>query len=191
MNSLCVFCGSSPGANGAYASAARAFGELLAANHITLVFGGGKVGLMGQLANSVLANGGTAIGVIPEALVRKEVAHESLTAMHVVKNMHDRKAMMYNLSDGFVVLPGGTGTLDEMFEVFTWMQLGMLVKPLGLLNVGGYFDHLTAFLSHSVAERFLTPEHLAMLITERDQHVLLQRLQTAKPPSTEKWIDKP
>ena len=191
MTSLCVFCGSSPGANGAYASAARAFGELLAANHITLVFGGGKVGLMGQLANSVLANGGTAIGVIPEALVRKEVAHESLTAMHVVKNMHDRKAMMYNLSDGFVVLPGGTGTLDEMFEVFTWMQLGMLVKPLGLLNVGGYFDHLTAFLSHSVAERFLTPKHLAMLITERDQHVLLQRLQTAKPPSTEKWIDKP
>lgn len=189
MTSLCVFCGSSPGANGAYAQAARELGTLLAEQNITLVFGGGKIGLMGYLADAVLHHGGKAVGVIPEALVQKELAHESLTALHIVKNMHDRKALMYKLADGFVVLPGGAGTLDEFFEVFTWTQLGLLLKPLGLLNVDGYFDHLAAFLRHAVAERFLTLHHLDMLIVDERAASLLQRLRTASPYLLDKWID--
>lgn len=190
MNSLCVFCGSSPGANGAYAEAARAFGTLLARRGITLVFGGGKVGLMGHLADAVLAHGGTAVGVIPEALVRKEVAHEALTAMHVVKTMHERKALMYELSDAFVALPGGTGTLDELFEVITWNQLGYLTKPVGMLNVNGYFDALGAFLHHTVAERFVRAEHITMLHAEENPERLLARLTSPPIPSPDKWIDR-
>lgn len=190
MNSICVFCGSSPGANGAYAEAARAFGALLATNNITLIYGGGKVGLMGQLADSVLKNGGDAIGVIPETLFKKEVAHESLTKLHIVENMHVRKALMYELSDGFVALPGGTGTLDELFEVFTWIQLGLLVKPVGLLNVDGYFDHLRSFLTHSVEQRFVKAEHLDMLVIDDSQDALLHRLTNARPISSDKWMDR-
>lgn len=190
MNSICVFCGSSPGANGAYANAARSFGTLLAKNNITLIFGGGKVGLMGQLADSVLSYGGKAIGVIPESLVKKEVAHDSLTEMHVVQNMHERKALMYKLSDAFVALPGGTGTLDELFEVFTWIQLGYLNKPVGLLNVDGYFDHLMTFLRHSVRERFVKAEQLDMLLVDEREDRLLQRMKTYAPMQTDKWIDR-
>ncbi len=189
MKSLCVFCGSSPGANIAYANAARSFGELLAANNITLIFGGGKVGLMGQLADAVLNNGGKAIGVIPNRLAIKEVAHASLTDLHVVENMHTRKALMYELSDAFVALPGGTGTLDELFEVFTWTQLGFLAKPLGLLNVNNYFDHLTSFLSHTVEQRFVKPEHLDMLLVDSNQESLLSRLNKYIPFQSSKWID--
>lgn len=191
IETLCVFCGSSAGANRAYARAARSFGALLAHENITLVFGGGKVGLMGHLADAVLANNGKAIGVIPEALVRKEVAHRSLTEMHVVATMHERKAMMYRLADGFVALPGGTGTLDEMFEVFTWNQLGYLQKPFGLLNVEGYFDHLAAFLAHTVAERFVKAEHLDMLLVDAHAESLLHRLRTAPHIFQDKWIDTP
>jgi hypothetical protein len=190
MTSLCVFCGSSPGANGAYTQAARAFGKLLAQHNITLVFGGGKVGLMGHVADAVLHHGGKAVGVIPEALVQKEVAHESLTTLHVVKDMHERKALMYNLADAFVAMPGGTGTLDEFFEVFTWTQLGLLLKPLGLLNVAGYFNHLAAFLRHTVAERFVTPEHLDTLVVEENPERLLQRLRTPSAVLPDKWIDR-
>ncbi|MEO8168266.1 MAG: TIGR00730 family Rossman fold protein [bacterium] len=189
MKSLCVFCGSSPGANAAYVNAARSFGELLATNNITLIFGGGKVGLMGQLADAVLNNGGKAIGVIPSRLAIKEVAHAGLTDLHVVKNMHTRKALMYELSDAFVALPGGTGTLDELFEVFTWTQLGFLTKPLGLLNVNNYFDHLTSFLSHTVEERFVKPEHLDMLLVDSNQESLLSRLNKYIPSQSSKWID--
>jgi uncharacterized protein (TIGR00730 family) len=189
MKSICVFCGSSPGANGAYAQAARSFGELLAGNDISLIFGGGKVGLMGQLADAVLTNGGRAIGVIPNRLAIKEVAHASLTDLHVVENMHQRKAMMYELSDAFVALPGGTGTLDELFEVFTWIQLGFLAKPLGLLNVDSYFNNLTSFLSHTVEQRFVKPEHLDMLLVDSDQESLLSRLKNYAPVRTAKWID--
>ncbi len=121
---------------------------------------------MGHVADAVLQHGGRAVGVIPETLVQKQVAHESLTTLHVVKDMHERKVLMYKLADAFVAMPGGTGTLDEFFEVFTWTQLGLLLKPLGLLNVAGYFNHLAAFLRHSVAERFVTPEHLDMLVVE-------------------------
>ncbi len=188
MKSICVFCGSSPGANGAYAHAARSFGELLAKNNITLVFGGGKVGLMGQLADAVLVNGGKAIGVIPDRLAIKEVAHASLTDLHVVENMHKRKALMYELSDAFVALPGGTGTLDELFEVFTWIQLGFLAKPLGLLNVDNYFNNLTLFLSHTVEQRFVKAEHLDMLLVDSDQETLLSRLRSYTPIQTTKWI---
>ncbi len=191
MNSICVFCGSSPGANGAYANAASAFGKLLALDNITLIFGGGKVGLMGQLADAVLTHGGKAIGVIPEALMRKEVAHDGLTQMHVVPDMHERKATMYKLSDAFVAMPGGTGTLDELFEVFTWLQLGYLHKPIGLLNVEGYFDHLTAFLAHSVAERFVKAEQLQDLLVDNDGAALLSRLKNHTPMQIDKWIDRP
>ncbi len=189
MKSLCVFCGSSPGANGAYANAARSFGELLAKNNITLVFGGGKVGLMGQLADSVLSNGGEAIGIIPESLMKKEIAHAGLTHLHVVSNMHERKATMYNLADAFVALPGGTGTLDELFEVFTWIQLGLLAKPLGLLNVNGYFTHLTAFLYHTVEERFVKSDHLDMLLVDSEEESLLTRLKNHTPVQVNKWMD--
>lgn len=189
MKSICVFCGSSPGANGAYAQAARSFGELLVKNDITLIFGGGKVGLMGQLADAVLANGGKAIGVIPDRLAIKEVAHASLTDLHVVENMHQRKALMYELSDAFVALPGGTGTLDELFEVFTWIQLGFLAKPLGLLNVESYFNNLTLFLSHTVEQRFVKAEHLNMLLVDSDQESLLSRLKNYTPVQSNKWID--
>jgi uncharacterized protein (TIGR00730 family) len=191
IHSICVFCGSSSGANGAYANAAGAFGKLLALDNITLIFGGGKVGLMGQLADSVLTNGGRAIGVIPEALMRKEVAHDGLTQMHVVPNMHERKAMMYKLSDAFVAMPGGTGTLDELFEVFTWLQLGYLHKPIGLLNVEGYFNHLTAFLDHSVTERFVKAEQLQDLLVDDDETSLLSRLKQHAPRQIDKWIDRP
>jgi uncharacterized protein (TIGR00730 family) len=190
MKSICVFCGSSPGANGAYTKAARTFGELLAKNHLTLVFGGGKVGLMGQLADAVLANGGEAIGVIPEALMRKEVAHNGLTQMHVTPNMHERKALMYKLSDAFVAMPGGTGTLDELFEVFTWLQLGYLHKPIGLLNVERYFDHLSAFLQHSVTERFVRAEQLQDLLVDDNEASLLSRLQNHTPIQIDKWVDR-
>jgi hypothetical protein len=190
MNSICIFCGSSPGAHRAYANAARTFGELLARNNITLIFGGGKVGLMGHLADAVLANGGNAIGVIPEALMRKEVAHQGLTHMYVVPTMHERKAMMYKLSDAFVALPGGTGTLDELFEVFTWLQLGYLHKPIGLLNVHGYFSSLTAFLDHSVAERFVKAEQLEDLLVDENEESLLARLKQHTPKQVDKWVDR-
>ncbi len=190
INTICIFCGSSPGANGAYANAARKFGELLARDNITLIFGGGKVGLMGQLADAVLTHGGNAIGVIPEALMRKEVAHNGLTQMHVVPNMHERKALMYKLSDAFVAMPGGTGTLDELFEVFTWLQLGYLHKPIGLLNVEGYFDHLSAFLQHSVAERFVRAEQLEDLLVDNNEASLLARLKHHTPTQVDKWVDR-
>lgn len=190
MKSLCVFCGSSPGANGHYADAARTFGKLIAGKGITLIFGGGKVGLMGHLADAVLASGGRAIGVIPEALMRKEVAHEGLTEIHVVKDMHIRKAMMYSLADAFVALPGGTGTLDELFEVITWNQLGFLNQPVGLLNVDGYFDRLAAFLQHTVAEHFIKAEHIDRVILDENPARLLERLCVSYPPMSDKWMNR-
>ncbi len=190
MKSLCVFCGSSPGANGNYAAAARTLGTIIAGEGITLIFGGGKVGLMGHLADAVLAGGGKAIGVIPEALMRKEVAHEGLTEMHVVKDMHIRKAMMYSLADAFAALPGGTGTLDELFEVITWNQLGYFNKPVGLLNVDGYFDALGTFLRHTVTQHFVKAEHIDKVFIERDATTLLERLRSPQTPLSDKWMDR-
>ena len=190
MKSLCVFTGSSRGARDEYANAARELGRVMVGRDITLVFGGGNVGLMGFLSDEIMARGGRAIGVIPEALVKKEVAHAGLTELRVVRSMHERKAMMADLADAFVALPGGMGTLDEFFEILTWAQLGFHRKPCGMLNVGGYFDGLLAFLDHSVDERFVRKEHRDMITVETSPAALLDELARHKPPVVEKWIER-
>jgi uncharacterized protein (TIGR00730 family) len=176
MRSLCVFCGSKSGSRPEYTAAARALGGLLAQRGIELVYGGGNVGLMGSIADAVLAGGGRVTGVIPQSLVDKEVAHHGVTDLRIVQTMHERKALMNDLSDGFVALPGGFGTLDEFFEVLTWAQLGFHTKPCALLNVAGYFDPLLAALDHMAAERFLKPAHRQMVLAATDPVDLLERL---------------
>ena len=173
MRRLCVFSGSSPGAHPAYAEATAALGRALADARIGVVYGGASVGLMGTVADAALAAGGEVVGVIPQSLVDREIAHPGLSELHVVQSMHERKALMAELSDGFVALPGGTGTLDELFEVYTWTQLGLHAKPLGLLDVRGYYDGLTAFLDHTVAQGFLRPEVRAGLLVAADAEALL------------------
>jgi uncharacterized protein (TIGR00730 family) len=188
---LCVFCGSSPGARSAYGEAAEELGRLLVAEGIGLVYGGGQVGLMGRLADAVLAAGGEPIGVLPQALVEKEIGHPGVADLRVVGSMHERKAMMADLADGFVALPGGLGTLEELFEVYTWAQLGMHRKPCALLDVEGYYRDLASFLDHSVSERFVRADHRQMLIVERDPRVLLERLRAFEPAAVvPKWIDR-
>jgi uncharacterized protein (TIGR00730 family) len=190
MRRLCVFCGSSQGGRAEYRDAARRFGELLAGRGVGLVFGAGHVGLMGVLADAVLQGGGEAIGVIPQALVDKELAHNGLTELRVVATMHQRKALMADLADGFVALPGGYGTADETFEVLTWAQLGLHAKPIGLLNIAGFFDPLLAWVDHCVREQFLRPEHRALLRNSGDPDELLEMLlRYTPPPKTPKWID--
>jgi uncharacterized protein (TIGR00730 family) len=184
---LCVFCGSSLGRRPDYASATRTFGRHLTSLGIGLVYGGASVGLMGALADRVLETGGEVIGVIPRALVEREIAHTGLSDLRVVETMHERKALMAELSDGFVALPGGAGTLEELFEVWTWAQLGLHRKPCGLLNVSGYYDELGVFLANSVAEGFLRPSHRAMLMIERSPERLLDRLARYEPPTESKW----
>jgi uncharacterized protein (TIGR00730 family) len=166
-------------------------GRLLAAEGLGLVYGGGHVGLMGKVADAVLEEGGEAIGVMPEALVAKEIAHRGLTELRVVGSMHERKALMAELSDAFVALPGGLGTVEELFEVYTWAQLGMHRKPCALLDVQGYFAGIASFLSHAVEERFVREDHRAMLIVERDPATLLRRLRDYDPGTVQpKWIDR-
>ena len=191
MRSLCVFCGSSAGHEPAYTEAARTLGRTLAGAKIRLVFGGGRVGLMGEVANAALAAGGEAIGVIPNFLVEREIAHTGLTDLHVVGSMHERKAMMSGLSDGFVALPGGTGTLEEFFEVLTWAQLGEHAKPCGLLNVAGYYDPLLSVLDHMVGKGFLSKSNRALVLVERDPRTLLAKLERYRPPETIKWVGGP
>jgi uncharacterized protein (TIGR00730 family) len=186
---LCVFCGSSIGACPAYAEAAAELGRELASSGVALVFGGGRVGLMGILADSVLAAGGQAIGVMPRALVEKEIAHTSLTELRVVESMHQRKAMMADLADAFLLLPGGFGSWEEFFEVVTWLQLGIHRKPCALLNVAGYYDALLSLASHALAEGFLRSAHKEMLIVEENPALLLGRLEVARTPSEIKWAD--
>ena len=190
MKRVCVFCGSSPGANSQYATLAKGLGGILARSGLGLVYGGGNVGLMGILADAVLSAGGHVTGVIPQSLVDLEVAHAGLPDLRVVGSMHERKAMMADLADGFVALPGGIGTLEEFCEILTWAQLGLHQKPCGLINAAGYFDHLMAFLDHSVGERFLRPEHRSMVLVEADPAKLLDRFATYRPPQLEKWIDR-
>ena len=191
MRRLCVFCGSSPGARPAYGEAAEELGRLLVAEGIGLVYGGGKVGLMGRLADAVLAEGGEAIGVMPEALVAKEIGHPGLDDMRVVGSMHERKALMADLSDAFVALPGGLGTVEELFEVYTWSQLGLHLKPCALLDVEGYYEGIATFLSHAVQERFVRPDHREMLIVERAPRLLVERLRAFEPAAlVPKWIDR-
>ncbi len=191
MRSVCVFCGSSPGARPLYAETARALAASLARRGMALVYGGGKVGLMGLLADALLERGGRAVGVIPESLRSLEVAHEGLTELHVVESMHARKAMMADLADGFVALPGGLGTLEELLEITTWAQLGLHTKPIGVLNAGGYFAPLLSLLDHAVEERFLRPEHRRLLLVATSADELLEAMGEFKAPeSGGKWIDR-
>jgi len=184
MRRVCVFCGSSFGARPAYAEAARALGRLLAERELDLVYGGGNVGLMGAVADAVLAAGGRAIGVIPDAMVTHEVAHTGLSELHVVPSMHARKAMMADLADGFVAMPGGIGTLDELFEIWSWSQLGIHAKPLGFLDVEGYYSHLQVFLDHVAAEGFMRERHRAMVAVEADPVGLLAAMGGFEAPET-------
>jgi uncharacterized protein (TIGR00730 family) len=190
MKRICVFCGSSPGRSATYAAAASELGRLLAKRGIGLVYGGANVGLMGALANAVMDAGGDVIGVIPQSLVKYEVAHRGLPDLRVVASMHERKAMMAELADGFIAMPGGNGTLEEFFEVLTWAQLGEHSKPCGLLDIDDYYSHLLAFLDHAVEERFLRPEHRKMLVVESSPEAILERLAAYRPPKIGKWIDR-
>jgi uncharacterized protein (TIGR00730 family) len=189
MKSLAIFCGASIGKNPVYAAEAQAFGRLLAQQNIALIFGGGKVGIMGTVADSVLAAGGKAIGVIPRGLVEREVAHPDLTEMHVVETMHARKALMADLSDGFVALPGGWGTFDEICEILTWNQLGILAKPCGFLNINGYYDPLKQMFDTCVQEGFLSAGRRDSVLWEVSGIALLNRFRDYKPLPTAKWMN--
>ncbi|CAM2142989.1 Cytokinin riboside 5'-monophosphate phosphoribohydrolase [Pararobbsia alpina] len=189
IRSVCVYCGSSSGAEPVYAEAAREFGRALAEAGITLVYGGGKVGLMGIVADEAMKHGGKAVGVIPELLFGKEVGHTGLTQLHVVKDMHERKKMMADLADAFVALPGGVGTYEELFEVYTWAQLGYHQKPVGVLNVAGYFDPLKAMLDHTVKAGFMRQAYLDLLQMADTTSALIDKLQRYEPVVVAKWSE--
>jgi len=191
MKRICVFAGSNVGSHIEYLAAARELGHALVRHDVSLVYGGARVGLAGALADAVLAARGHVTGVIPAALVAKEAAHEGLPDLRVVSSMHDRKAMMADLADGFIALPGGWGTLEEFFEVLTWAQLGLHRKPCGLLNVRGFFDGLLSFIDHSIDERFVRREHRSMVIVSRSPDSLLERFDQYVPLVVPKWIDAP
>jgi uncharacterized protein (TIGR00730 family) len=190
MRSVCVFCGSSPGTRPAYAAAARTLGRVLADRRLGLVYGGGNVGLMGVVADAVLAAGGEAIGVIPHALMAREIGHTGVTTMHVVDSMHERKALMADQADAFIALPGGVGTFEELFEAITWTQLGLHAKPCGLLNVEGFYDDLLRFLDHAWAEGFIKPETRAIVKASADAAELLDLLDGAEMPPVPRWITR-
>lgn len=190
MQRVCVFCGSSSGRQPVYRQAAVDLGAACARRGLGLVYGGGNVGLMGVVADAALAKGGAVIGVIPKALATKEVAHLRLDDLRVVESMHERKQVMADLADGFIALPGGMGTLEELCEILTWAQLGMHAKPCGLLNVAGYFDPFLAFLDHAVREAFLKPKHRELALVEENPERLLDAFATYRPPRVEKWIRK-
>ncbi|MEN9984804.1 MAG: hypothetical protein RI925_306 [Pseudomonadota bacterium] len=190
MKRLCVFCGSNRGAHPEYEQAAVNLGQTLAAQGIGLVYGGGNVGLMGALANSVLAAGGEAIGVIPTFLRDKELAHSQLTQLHVVDSMHTRKAMMADMADGFIALPGGLGTFEELFEVASWAQLGMHNKPIGLLNVADFYTPLLALLDTAARQGFMREQHVGLMLADSDADTLLARMRAYQPASAHKWLDR-
>jgi uncharacterized protein (TIGR00730 family) len=190
IRKICVYCGSSPGKDPAFAHAAVTLGQALCERNIGLVYGGAAVGIMGKVADAVLAAGGEAVGVIPEALAVKEVAHENLKELHVVTSMHERKAMMAELSDGFIALPGGWGTLEEIFEILTWAQLGFHDKPCGLLNIGGYYDHLVGFLENSFEQQFVNELYRPMLMTSDNPVSLLDQFASYKAPKVRKWMSE-
>ncbi len=190
MRRVCVFCGSSPGADPIYMRTARAVGALLAERGIGLVYGGAQVGLMGAVADGALSAGGDVIGIIPQSLRDREVAHQGLKDLRVVGSMHERKALMSDLADGFIALPGGCGTFEEFFEVLTWAQLGIHRKPCALLNVAGYYDPMLALLNHATAEHFVRPEHLNLVLVSPDPSLLLDMMSRFIPPDVEKWMDR-
>ena len=187
MQKFCVFCGSNPGGELAYSEAAVNVGRLIASRGGRLVYGGGRVGLMGSVANAVLEAGGEVIGVMPRSLVEKEIAHNGLTKLHIVESMHERKALMEKLSDAFLLLPGGFGSWDEFSEIVTWAQLGIHAKPCGILNVAGYYDPFLAQIDRAVAEGFVRPAHRNMVLVASDAGMLLSRLMSAPVVSEIKW----
>ena len=190
MRRVCVFCGSSPGARPEYRAAAVELAREVAGRGLGLVYGGASVGLMGALAGAALEAGAEVVGVVPRALVEREIAHAGLSDLRVVGSMHERKALMADLADGFVALPGGAGTLEELFEVWTWSQLGLHAKPCGFLDVAGYWEGLAAWLDRAVDERFLAAEHRAMLMLEGEPAALLDRFDAYEPSRTPKWLDR-
>ena len=187
---LCVYCGSNRGTSPAFTEAAVTLGKALASRGIGLVYGGGHVGLMGVIADAALAAGGEVIGVIPTALKEKELGHSGLTAMHVVGSMHERKQLMADLSDGFVAMPGGIGTLEELFETFTWLQLGFHHKPVALLNVGGFYDGIVAFVSQLTRDGFLKSAHQDCLLVDDRVETLLEKMLSFQPPQLGKWMER-
>lgn len=189
MKRLCVFCGSSAGETTRYVDAAAEVGALLADRGVTVVYGGSRVGLMGRLADAALKGGGEVVGVIPRPLLHREVGHEGLTELRIVESMHERKSLMAELSDGFLALPGGLGTLEEFFEILTWGQLGMHRKPSGLLDVGDYYRPLVRFLDHAVTQGFLAASHRAMILVGADPEELLDRMDAYEAPELPRWID--
>jgi uncharacterized protein (TIGR00730 family) len=190
LQSICLFCGASPGADPAFREAAIAFGQTLARRNIRLIYGGGSVGLMGLAADACLAAGGQVTGVIPRLLMEKEVGHDGVADMRVVETMHERKALMTQLSDGFVAIPGGYGTLDELFEALTWQQLSYHRLPVAMLNVSGYYDHLLKFLDHARDQRLLRDMHRDSLLVAASLDELLDRMQQFIPPDNGKWLDR-
>lgn len=190
MKRICVYCGSSNGTRPSYIQAARALGTSLVRRGLGLVYGGSNVGLMGALADTVLAQGGEVIGVIPESVVIREVAHTRLADLRVVGSMHERKALMAELADGFIAMPGGFGTLEEFCEIVTWVQLGLHRKPCGLLNVEGYYDGLLSFLNHAVAEGFIRTEYRSVVLTDSEVDGLLEKISKYEAPHLKKWIDR-
>ena len=190
MKNICVYCGSNGGTRPEYAAAARAMGDALVREGIGLVYGGAHLGLMGTIADRVLAGGGEVTGVMPQALAAREIAHRGLTRLHVVGSMHERKALMAELADGFIAMPGGMGTLDELFEMLTWGQLGLHGKPCGLLNTLGYFDMLLRFVAHATEEGFMPKAHLGMLPAAAEPEKLLELMKAYTAPTVTKWIRK-
>jgi uncharacterized protein (TIGR00730 family) len=190
LRSVTVYCGSNPGADPAFAQRARELARLLANSDIRIVYGGGHVGLMGILADAAMEAGGEVIGVMPQALVDREIGHTGLSDLRVVGSMHERKALMAELADAFIALPGGIGTCEELIEVYTWSQLGIHRKPLGVLNVNGYYDALGAFLDVAVEQRFLRTQQREVLIFDADPETLLTRLADAEPPPLSKWLSE-
>ncbi len=189
LDSICVFCGSSPGNDPKLLAEAEQLGKTLAIQQIKLVYGGAKIGVMGAVANGVLKNNGSAIGVIPDFLKKKEVVHLGLTELITTRNMHERKLQMHELSDGFVTLPGGFGTLEELFEIITWAQLGLHQKPIGLLNINGFYDHLLVMLQNMVDTQLLKPENMELLIVDSSINKLLEKMYKFEPSNTPKWLN--
>ncbi|OYW76568.1 MAG: Rossman fold protein, TIGR00730 family [Verrucomicrobia bacterium 12-59-8] len=190
LRRICVYCGSSAGTDPIHRAAAHALGVFLAQSGIGVVYGGGNVGLMGALADGALSQQGEVIGVIPKSLMEKELGHGGVTELHVVRSMHERKQLMVDLSDGFIALPGGFGTLDELFETLTWLQLSFHDKPVGILNVGTFFNGLIDFIAHMSQSGFLKPEHAACILVENEAAALLARMEGFRPPDLGKWIEK-
>jgi uncharacterized protein (TIGR00730 family) len=189
LSAICVYCGSNAGANPAYLEAARSVGRGLAERGIRIVYGGARVGMMGVLADAAREAGGEVVGVMPRQMMDREIGHTGIDDLRVVGSMHERKALMVELSDAFVALPGGIGTLDELFEAYTWAQLGIHAKPLGILDVADYYSRLVAFLDHAVVERFLRPETRDLLVVAEDLDALLYELRVWQPATVAKWID--